>query len=55
MEALIWRRPNRLLAEKGLMNPDEFQVAVMAAFGYRADEPRGKTRLSAEEMIEWVE
>ena len=55
MEGFDMAAANRLLAEKGLMNPDEFQVAVMAAFGYRADEPRGKTRLSAEEMIEWVE
>ncbi len=34
------------------MNPDEFQVAVMAAFGYRAAEPRGKTRLPEDEVIE---
>ncbi|UOP00936.1 nitroreductase family protein [Kingella potus] len=46
---------NRLLAEKGLIDPELCQVAVMAAFGYRAAEPRPKTRLPAEEVIRWIE
>ena len=43
-----------LLAEKGLFDPKEFKLSVMAAFGYRKQEPRPKTRRSFEQVVEFV-
>ena len=49
-------KANSLLAEKGLMDPDEYRISVMVAFGYRAREPkRAKTRQAAADIIQWVE
>lgn len=46
----------KLLTGKGLIDPREYGVSVMAAFGYRADEPkRGKTRQAAGDVVQWVE
>ena len=43
-----------LLADKGLIDPREY--GVMAAFGYRADEPkRSKTRQAVGDVVQWVE
>ncbi|EET42561.1 hypothetical protein NEISICOT_02892 [Neisseria sicca ATCC 29256] len=40
---------------KGL-GPREYGVSVMAAFGYRADEPkRAKTRQAVGDVVQWVE
>ena len=45
-----------LLADKGLIDPREYGVSVMAAFGYRADEPkRAKTRQAVGDVVQWVE
>ena len=55
IEGFDMRSTNNLLAENGLINPDEFQAAVMAAFGYRAAEPREKTRRAAEDVVRWIE
>ncbi|OAM38407.1 NAD(P)H-dependent oxidoreductase [Eikenella sp. NML120348] len=46
---------NAFLAAKGLFNPTEYHVSIMAAFGYRNEEPRAKTRLPMEEIVQWVE
>ena len=46
---------NAFLTEKGLFNPAEYRVSLMAAFGYRNEEPRVKTRLPMEEIVQWVE
>lgn len=46
----------KLLADKGLIGPREYGVSVMAAFGYRADEPkRAKTRQAVGNVVQWVE
>ncbi|WP_274570887.1 NAD(P)H-dependent oxidoreductase [Neisseria leonii] len=45
---------NRLLAAEGLFDPQEFSVCVMAAFGYRAEEIRPKTRQDTQTVIRWV-
>ena len=46
----------KLLADKGLIDPREYGVSVMAAFGYRADEPkRAKTRQAVGDVVQWVE
>ena len=46
---------NAFLAAKGLFIPAEFRVSLTAAFGYRNEEVRAKTRLPMEEIAQWVE
>lgn len=47
---------NELLVAEGIMDPEHFGVSVMAAFGYRLQDPSDeKTRQSAEQVVEWVE
>ena len=46
----------KLLSGKGFINLNEYRVSVMAAFGYRAGEPRrAKTRQAAGDVVQWVE
>ncbi|MWC31321.1 NAD(P)H-dependent oxidoreductase [Paenibacillus sp. MMS18-CY102] len=45
---------NRVLVEEGLLDPQQFGVSVMAAFGYRASEPRPKTRQTLDDVVQWV-
>lgn len=43
-----------LFAQEGLFDPVHFGVSVMAAFGYRAEEPRrAKTRQPLSDLIIW--
>jgi len=59
----VFRRSSRLQSPqpcsqsfKGLIDPREYGVSVMAAFGYRANEPkRAKTRQAAGDVVQWVE
>ncbi|MEK3883529.1 NAD(P)H-dependent oxidoreductase [Paenibacillus sp. PL2-23] len=44
-----------LLRSEGLLKGNEFGVSCMAAFGYRAREPREKTRRAVEQIVQWVE
>ena len=46
---------DQLLADNGLLDPAEHRTALMAAFGYRAAEPRAKTRRAAAEVVQWAE
>ena len=56
MEGFQKENVEKLLSEKGLINLDEYRVSVMAAFGYRAGEPkRTKTRQAVEDVVQWVE
>ncbi|WNS45939.1 NAD(P)H-dependent oxidoreductase [Paenibacillus sp. MMS20-IR301] len=43
----------QVLTEEGIMDPEHFGIACMAAFGYRINEPRGKTRQSADQVVKW--
>lgn len=48
MEGFQKENVEKLLSEKGFINLDEYRVSIMAAFGYRAGEPRrAKTRQAA--------
>ncbi|ASA20808.1 NAD(P)H-dependent oxidoreductase [Paenibacillus donghaensis] len=47
-------RIEQVLTEEGIMDPEHFGISVMAAFGYRLNEPRPKSRQSSEEIIQWV-
>jgi len=44
-----------MLREEGLLDGDEFGLSCMVAFGYRAREPREKTRRPIDEVVRWVE
>jgi nitroreductase len=44
----------KLLEQEGLLDPDESGIACMAAFGYRAKEPREKTRQPLDRIITWA-
>lgn len=54
IEGFPYAKMEALLAEKGLFDPKEFKLSVMAAFGYRKQEPRPKTRRSFEQVVEFV-
>jgi len=43
----------KFLAEELGIDTDEFGASVMVAFGYRKEEPRGKTRLPIEDVTQW--
>lgn len=43
-----------LLAREGLLDTQSFGVSCMLAFGYRLEQPREKTRQSAQEIIQYV-
>ncbi|WP_379134739.1 NAD(P)H-dependent oxidoreductase [Paenibacillus sp. sgz500958] len=43
-----------ILASEGLLDPEHFGIACMAAFGYRLEEPRGKTRQLMGDVVKWV-
>lgn len=54
IEGFPYAKMEALLAEKGLFDPKEFKLSVMAAFGYRKQEPRPKTRRSFEQVVEFI-
>ena len=44
-----------ILANKGILDTEQFGLSVMVAFGYRQqDPPKNKTRQAYEDVIEWV-
>ena len=53
VEGFVQRDAERILAEEGLLDLSRFGIAVMAGFGYRAAEPRMKTRQPAESVVQW--
>jgi nitroreductase len=53
VEGFVLDEVERILEAEGLLDTARFGVAVMAGFGYRAGEPRPKTRQSAEAVIQW--
>ena len=44
-----------LLEKEGVLDKTKFGVSVMAAFGYRKNNPREKTRQSIDKITEWIE
>ncbi|WP_340022937.1 NAD(P)H-dependent oxidoreductase [Paenibacillus sp. FSL K6-1096] len=47
-------KTEQILAAEGIMDPEHFGLACMVAFGYRTNEPRPKTRRTADQVVEWV-
>ncbi|QUL57255.1 NAD(P)H-dependent oxidoreductase [Paenibacillus tritici] len=54
IEGFDKQKIEQVLADEGIMDPEHFGIACMAAFGYRAGEPRAKTRQTAAQVVEWV-
>lgn len=55
IEGFNYDSVNRILAEEGLFDPNEYGVSCMVTFGYRAKEIKKKYRKPADEVISWVE
>jgi nitroreductase len=55
IEGFVISKMNQIFDEAGLLEEDHFGLACMVAFGYRANEPRPKTRRSIEQVIKWIE
>lgn len=54
IEGFPREKVDAMFAEEGLFDPLHFGVSVMAAFGYRAEEPRHeKTRQQLSDLIIW--
>jgi nitroreductase len=55
IEGFDFDKVNHLLEEEGLLEDGHLALSVMAAFGYRANEPRPKTRKAMKDIVEWIE
>jgi nitroreductase len=54
IEGFDSKKVQQILDEEGLLEDGHLGVSVMAAFGYRAAEPRPKTRRKLEDIVQWV-
>jgi len=55
MEGFNMDKVTEVLENEGLLDSEKFGVSVMAAFGYRSEEPaREKSRQSREEVVQWI-
>ena len=54
LEGFDRERVERILSAEGVLDAEHFGVSVMAGFGYRAKEPRPKTRRPAGDVVRWV-
>lgn len=55
MEGFNDEKINKLLNDKGLLENNSYSVSVLAAFGYRKEDPkRPKTRRSIKDVVEWI-
>ncbi|MFQ1022892.1 NAD(P)H-dependent oxidoreductase [Avibacterium paragallinarum] len=54
IEGFPLEKMNDLFVAEGLYNAEEYKLSVMAAFGYRLNEPREKTRQAFDDVVEWV-
>lgn len=55
IEGFDIEKMNQLLDEEGLTENGHFGLAVMAAFGYRVNEPSPKTRRPFDDVVKWIE
>ena len=55
IEGFQKKNVEKLLSGKGFINLDEYRVSDMAAFGYRAGEPkRAKMRQAVDDIVDWI-
>lgn len=55
IEGFDYAEVSRILAEAQVFDPQEYGISVMVTFGYRAKEPRPKSRKPFNELVSWVE
>lgn len=55
IEGFDIEKMNQLLNEAGLTENGRFGLSVMAAFGYRINEPSPKTRRPFDDVVKWIE
>ncbi|WP_405155097.1 NAD(P)H-dependent oxidoreductase [Paenibacillus sp. FSL K6-0108] len=56
IEGFIYEDVHRILEEEGLLEDGVWDISVMAAFGYRAeDPPREKSRQSLDKITQWID
>jgi nitroreductase len=56
IEGFDYQAVNDILENEGLLEDGGWRVSVMAAFGYRGEDPhRPKTRKNLDQIIKWVE
>jgi nitroreductase len=55
IEGFDFDKVQAVLEEEGLLENGHLGVSVMVAFGYRAKEPRPKTRKKLEDIVKWIE
>ena len=55
IEGFNYAEVNKILAETGAFNPNEWGVSVMATFGYRAKEIKPRLRQPMEKIVKWIE
>jgi nitroreductase len=54
IEGFHFEKVQQILKEEGLLEDGHLAISVMAAFGYRAREPRPKTRKDINEVVQWI-
>ncbi|MGM8364341.1 NAD(P)H-dependent oxidoreductase [Virgibacillus sp. W0181] len=55
MEGFNPQKLDTLLEEEGLLDKSQYGSSVLAAFGYRKEDPkRGKTRRDIKEIVQWI-
>ncbi|MFZ5967190.1 MAG: NAD(P)H-dependent oxidoreductase [Bacillota bacterium] len=54
IEGFDREKAEQLLEQEGILDRKKFGISCMAAFGYRKDEPRAKTRQRVDQIIEWI-
>ena len=55
IEGFNYAEVNKILAETGAFDPNEWGVSVMATFGYRAKEIKPRLRQPLEQIVKWIE
>lgn len=55
MEGFRAKQLDALLKEEGVLEDDSYTASILAAFGYRKEDPkRGKTRRELDDIVKWV-
>ena len=54
IEGFDYAAVNRILADAGVFDPEEWGVSVMVTFGYRAKDIKPKSRKPLDEIVSWV-
>lgn len=54
IEGFDYDQVHEILEKEGLLEEGKLDISVMAAFGYRVNEPRPKTRREPDQVVEWV-